>query len=284
MIPERRKKDSTCLNCKKNFRYYPADSAGKFCSRACIGSYRTGKPQKERKNLLCEVCYSPFQVRPSSKNRTCSRLCKNKLIALAHLKIVEKECPQCKKIFLSDRKFCNSRCYALSMVGIEKKDKKVWENVSYDKKIERLKKSFEKYVIKNDGCWDWKGSPSKKYGSLQFENKSISAHRASWLIHNGPIPDGMFVCHTCDKPRCNAPTHLFLGTAKDNVSDMIKKGRAKYLKGEKAPWSKLTENNVREIKNLLSKNISMQKIADIFNVKIVAIFDIKHNKTWKHIQ
>jgi hypothetical protein len=81
-------------------------------------------------------------------------------------------------------------------------------------------------------CWLWQGSHNGNgYGelsqyALNHTIKPMRAHRLSWEIHNGDIPDGMCVCHHCDTPRCVNPNHLFLGTHKDNMHDASVKGRA----------------------------------------------------------
>jgi hypothetical protein len=85
-------------------------------------------------------------------------------------------------------------------------------------------------VAKGDGCWEWTGCRHHqwRYGHFRKEGKNVQAHRFSWeLAHGRPVPDGMMVCHSCDNPPCVNPAHLFLGTAKDNVRDMLSKGRGR---------------------------------------------------------
>lgn len=83
------------------------------------------------------------------------------------------------------------------------------------------------------GCWEWIGNCHKprtsylEYGLLEFQGRSLLAHRASWLLHFGPIPDGLCVLHRCDNPRCVNPSHLFLGSRADNCYDMWGKGRGR---------------------------------------------------------
>src|SRR5216684_5338726 len=74
-------------------------------------------------------------------------------------------------------------------------------------------------------CWSWTASLSAGYGCLRIEGRTERAHRLSWEIHNGPIPDGMDVLHRCDHRPCARPDHLFLGTALDNMHDAAIKGR-----------------------------------------------------------
>lgn len=81
-------------------------------------------------------------------------------------------------------------------------------------------------VIPFSGCWIWMRSLYPcGYGIVSLNGKPRSAHRVSWEVHNGPIPDGLCVLHRCDVKQCINPTHLFLGTKKDNTADMHEKGR-----------------------------------------------------------
>jgi hypothetical protein len=87
---------------------------------------------------------------------------------------------------------------------------------------------FVAYVQKTSGCWLWTASlTSTGYGQMMVHGKKQKAHRVSWEIHHGPIPDGMCVCHACHNPRCVKPEHLYLGTQSDNVADMKASGRAR---------------------------------------------------------
>lgn len=86
---------------------------------------------------------------------------------------------------------------------------------------------FWRYVEKTGDCWNWTGGRGGDgYGHFYAENDSrVMAHRFSYRIHNGEIPDGLIICHRCDNPSCVRPDHLFLGTHLDNVRDMFSKGR-----------------------------------------------------------
>jgi hypothetical protein len=83
-------------------------------------------------------------------------------------------------------------------------------------------------MVPESGCWIWKKAlMASGYGCLRIDKKTFSAHRLSWEIHNGPVPDGKHVLHTCDVRSCVSPYHLFLGSNSDNIADSAKKGRRK---------------------------------------------------------
>lgn len=85
-----------------------------------------------------------------------------------------------------------------------------------------------KLVLTESGCIEWTGAKQPRgYGHIATGEgrETIGTHRAAWIVANGPIPDGMDVCHSCDNPPCCNPQHLFLGTRSENLLDMVDKGR-----------------------------------------------------------
>ena len=100
--------------------------------------------------------------------------------------------------------------------------------------IETPKQRFNKKYLINEvtDCWEWTAAFNNiGYGMFRWAtNKMRSAHRASYELFNGPIPEGMIVCHSCDNPKCVNPKHLWAGTHRDNYNDMMAKGRNNYIK------------------------------------------------------
>jgi hypothetical protein len=142
---------------------------------------------------------------------------------------------------------------------------------------ERIENKVER--IPEGGCWVWMGTTTVRgYGQLIKDTKKLSAHRASYEAFVGPIPKGINVCHTCDNVSCVNPNHLFLGTQKQNLQDMARKGRS--TRGEKNARSKLSEEQVNQIR-MMDGTCSF--ISKIFNVSSSAISAIKLKKRWAYV-
>lgn len=146
-------------------------------------------------------------------------------------------------------------------------------------------------------CWLWIGAKnSAGYGNFAVDRKYLNAHRMSWILLNGDIPNSMVIRHTCDIPACVNPNHLLIGTHLDNRNDMVSRRRdargerhparykPSYLKrGEDSHYSKLNNWDVRFIRHWLNKNYRPRWIAPRFSVSETAIHDIRHGRTWAHI-
>ena len=125
-------------------------------------------------------------------------------------------------------------------------------------------RNFWSNVEKSDGCWEWQGCLSAGYGNMHQDR----AHRVSWIIHYGDIPDGLHVCHKCDNRSCVNPKHLFLATNQQNMMDAACKGvrfRARSFSEEDA-------ERIRKI--YLTENISQRQLAEEFGTSEGTIWNI----------
>lgn len=145
-----------------------------------------------------------------------------------------------------------------------------------------------------DGCWEWRAAGGCRkithYGWLVVDGKNTRAHRFSWQIHYGDIPDGLFVCHKCDNPCCVRPDHLFLGTCADNNADAIAKGRmlpppAMYVdnRGERCGAAKLKQEDVILIRELREAGWELLPLAKRFGISRTQVHNIVARKKWAHL-
>lgn len=136
--------------------------------------------------------------------------------------------------------------------------------------------------IDENGCLIWSGAKKPSgYGNFYMLGRYETAHRAIWIIHNGEIPEGMYICHKCDNPQCVNIEHLFLGTPSDNQQDRSAKGRANN--GEMSHLSKLTGVLVKDIRRRRALGESFMSLASAFGVCEANIRCICKRKTWRHI-
>ena len=148
-----------------------------------------------------------------------------------------------------------------------------------------LESRFWARVHKTPACWLWTGKQQGRicstaragepYGLLHMpiSNKFCYAHRVSWELHNGTIPDGLQVCHHCDNRLCVRPDHLYIGTQGDNLADASRRGRMS---------KKLSTVKAREIKTALANGETAQSIANRYNVWYNSIWSIKKGLSWRH--
>lgn len=151
---------------------------------------------------------------------------------------------------------------------------------------------FWSKVKKSAKCWEWqRGKTKAGYGQIQCRSISqapMLAHRVSWELKNGPIPDGLHVLHECDNPACVRPKHLFLGTQIDNNNDRDRKGRVASgnrngartrrgrnpfvrnrgsgLKNEKHPMAKLTDAQVEELRREFASGVIKRHLAKKYGI------------------
>lgn len=144
-----------------------------------------------------------------------------------------------------------------------------------------MKRFLSKTKKELNGCWTWTASKSGSagYGGFYFKGTKHYAHRVSWELHNGKIPNGMYVLHKCDNPSCVNPSHLFLGTQSDNINDSYAKGRHPSGVGKRS----LSLNRVEEIRERLKNGESQTSIGTDLSVNVQVIWQVAQGITYKNI-
>lgn len=139
-------------------------------------------------------------------------------------------------------------------------------------------------VDQSGDCWLWSGAVGASgYGRFDLKGRGRPAHRVSYAMAKGDIPDGLFVCHHCDNRLCVKPSHLFLGNNSDNMRDMVRKGRCNVPVGARVHNAILNDEMVVEIKRRLAKRESCTSIGKVYGVGVLTISLIKRGKAWKHV-
>jgi hypothetical protein len=236
--------ERTCAVCRKPFvcKEGPAKiarGAGKFCGRACQGQSKRVADADKFLPRTCPVCGTPFGVRPSEASRGggifCSLACRDKGAA-------------------------------------RPKAERFWEKVNKDGPVPPHRPEL-------GPCWLWTAAtkqPPWDYGILGTPAPGEAgelAHRVSWELHHGPIPDGAKVLHHCDVPRCVNPAHLFLGSLADNARDMLAKRRHKVV---------LTLEQVADLRaRYAAGGVSQTTLAREFGIAQVTVSRIvRHRNTY----
>lgn len=142
----------------------------------------------------------------------------------------------------------------------------------------------ERFYEKVGLDWQWRSRKNKAgYGDIQVNGKHVRAHRLSYEIHNGKIPAGMYVLHSCDDPGCVNPEHLHLGTPADNMREMVERNRNHNMRGENNPNAKITEKQVIEIREKYKKGMRQIEICKEYDLQDGNVSDIVNRKKWKYI-
>lgn len=137
-------------------------------------------------------------------------------------------------------------------------------------------------------CWLWTGRRYRDgYGEFVWsadgkERRGV-AHRWLWQALNGPISRTLEVCHRCDVPACVRPDHLFVGTRADNERDKIAKGRRPSTAGESDPNARLSEGDVKRIREMRAGGASYVRIAGEYGLNYTHVRDICHGKCWANV-
>lgn len=142
---------------------------------------------------------------------------------------------------------------------------------------------FWSKVRKTDKCWIWTAGIRNLsgYGQFWFQGRSVLAHRFSFALARGPLPDSDILLHSCDNRLCVNPEHLSIGTHDQNVRQAVERNRTSH--GEAHHNHLLTEDQVIEIRQALKQGEFQRAIAERFGISQITVSNIKTEKTWRRV-
>jgi hypothetical protein len=197
--------------------------------------------------------------------------------------------------------FGQLNCFAVGVVGpTPRRDTMEVTTVPNQSTLTLTPKQIERFwsnVDTSGDCWEWRGTIMHEgYGVAHFNYRHYRAHRVSWELTNGPIPDELCVLHRCDNRSCVNPAHLFVGTRDDNMRDMVAKARQRHgdnhpfkinpqlaQRGEAHGISKLTAQQVREIRRLRAEGVPYAQIGRRFEISGGHTYAIVNRRLWAHV-
>lgn len=168
-------------------------------------------------------------------------------------------------------RFCSIRCGRLAQVMPSRSER------------------FWKKVKKGPDCWEWTGTKNTTLGhgvmreGPRGASKQLFAHRVSWELHNGPIPDGMWVLHRCDNPPCVRPDHLYVGTPADNVRDREARGRSRVLRGSRNARATTDEQTILTLRARVADGETIAAAAQALGLSYPTAYLAVKRRSWRHI-
>jgi predicted DNA-binding protein YlxM (UPF0122 family) len=153
------------------------------------------------------------------------------------------------------------------------------ETSTFDPAEERFERQYK--VDDESGCWVWTGATEGGgYGTIGVNGGSMGAHRYSYKLHNGEIPEGAFICHKCHNPPCVNPDHLYAGDAKTNAQDAIDNGDWPELYGEEQGHASLTNAEAESLRNEYAAGATVAELSDDYDVSAGSVSRIINGKSY----